>query len=85
MRSSAAARSAPEAAAAGAARVAAMHALICSVSNEVCHCPACCSLWDTCGWATPFVVLIVAFLLLGKLKRTRVLPRTAVLAYVRCF
>ncbi|PRW33911.1 hypothetical protein C2E21_7229 [Chlorella sorokiniana] len=23
------------------------------------------SLWDTCGWATPFVVLIVAFLLLG--------------------
>ena len=32
------------------------------------HCPACCSLWDTCGWATPFVVLIVAFLLLGGLK-----------------
>ncbi|KAI7843435.1 hypothetical protein COHA_002913 [Chlorella ohadii] len=23
------------------------------------------SLWDTCGWATPFVVVIVAFLLLG--------------------
>ena len=27
------------------------------------------SLWDTCGWATPFVVLVVAFLLLGKLQK----------------